>query len=472
MSRTDVDIGAVVGKGYGEFWRFQGRYRVCKGSRASKKSKTTALNIIYRMMQPRYALANTLVVRKTANTLRDSCFSDLKWATLRLGVGHLWAFTTSPLAAVYKPTGQQIFFRGLDDPLKLASISCPVGFICWAWLEECYEIDNEEDFDLIDDTIRGDMPEGYFKQLTLTFNPWTASSWLKRRFFDPPPSPDVLAITTTFRCNEWLDDADLQRFRQMEISNPTRFKVAGNGDWGIEGEAFFEEWRDDPEHYRDHRWTHVIDPFPIPPDWKIYRGFDFGYARPFAVGWFACDHDGRLYHFAELYGCTEIPNTGLKWMPDKIFAEIKRVEEEHPALQGKHIYGVADPSIWDASRGVSVAETAERAGVYFDPGDNHRIPGWMQMHYRFAFDANGIPMMYVFRTCRSFIRTIPSLLYDDVKPEDIDTDLEDHIADMTRYVCMARPINPPAPMPEPRRAWNPLEADDLTPYDPYAIYRR
>ena len=468
MSQINVDLAETVGGGYGAFWRFTGRYRVVKGSRASKKSKTTALNVIYRMMQ--YPLANTLVVRKTANTLRDSCFSDLKWACNRLKVSHLWSFNVSPLSATYKPTGQQVFFRGLDDPLKLASISCPVGVICWAWLEEAYEIDNEEDFDLIDDVIRGDVPPGYFKQITLTFNPWTASSWIKRRFFDTQ-SDDVLAMTTTYKCNEWLDEADLRRFEVMREQNPTRYKVAGLGEWGIDGEAFFEEWRDDEAHYKDHRWTHVIEPFEIPPDWKIYRGFDFGYARPFSVGWYACDHDGRLYRILELYGCTETPNTGLKWTPDKIFAEVKRIENEHRWLQGKHIYGVADPSIWDASRGVSVAETGERQGVYFDPGDNKRIAGWMQMHYRFQFDANGIPMLYVFRNCKAFIRTIPALLYDDVKPEDIDTDLEDHIADECRYVCMARPINPPAEPAAKPKAWDPLSTDEIY-YDPYGAYRR
>lgn len=459
-SRIEVNLAETVGKGYGAFWRFQGRYRVCKGSRASKKSKTTALNIIYRMMA--WPLANTLVVRKTANTLRDSCFSDLKWATIRLNVGHLWSFTTSPLGATYKPTGQQIFFRGLDDPLKLASISCPVGFICWAWIEEAYEIDSEADFDLIDDTIRGELPPGYFKQITLTFNPWSSSCWIKERFFDAAPDSDILAMTTTFRCNEWLDEADLRRFKLMEQNNPQRFQVAGNGEWGIDGEQFFEEWRDDPQHYKDGRYTHVIEPFEIPADWKIYRGFDFGYAKPFSVGWFACDHDGRLYHILELYGCTETANTGLKWTPDRIFAEIKRVETEHRWLRGKQIRGVADPSIWDASRGVSVAETAEKAGVYFEHGDNKRIPGWMQMHYRFTFDENGIPMLYVFRSCRSFIRTIPLLTYSETQPEDLDTNLEDHIADMTRYVCMSRPINPIAVQPKPPRGFDPLATEDIS----------
>ena len=149
----EIRLREIVGGGYDEFWRFRGRYRVVKGSRASKKSKTTALNLIYRMM--RWPGANTLVVRKTGNTLRDSCFADLKWAAARLGVAELWSFTTSPLGATYLPTGQQIFFRGLDDPLKLASISCAVGMLCWAWIEEAYEIEREADFDLVDDCIRG-----------------------------------------------------------------------------------------------------------------------------------------------------------------------------------------------------------------------------------------------------------------------------------------------------------------------------
>ena len=132
----------------------------------------------------------------------------------------------------------------------------------------------------------------------------------------------------------------------------------------------------------------------------------------------------------------------MKWEPNKIFREIKKVEEEHPYLKGKNITGVADPSIWDRSRGESVAEVADRHGVYFTPGDNKRIAGWMQVHYRMAFDDEGFAMLYVFNTCKGFIRTIPLLQYDEVKPEDLDTEGEDHIADEVRYMCMARPIQP------------------------------
>ena len=118
------------------------------------------------------------------------------------------------------------------------------------------------------------------------------------------------------------------------------------------------------------------------------------------------------------------------------------MEREHPLLAGREITGVADPAIWDAETGISFAETATKYGVYFTPGDHKRIPGWMQCHYRLAFDHNGYPQMYVFSTCRDFIRTIPTLMYDEHKPEDLDSDGEDHAADEWRYFCMSRPIRP------------------------------
>ena len=169
--KVDVKLPEVVGKGYKAFWNYKGRYRVCKGSRASKKSKTTALWYITNMMK--YPEANTLVVRKTYRTLHDSCFTELKWAIHRLQVDKFWDVKESPLELTYKPTGQKIYFRGLDDPLKVTSITVDVGNLCWMWIEEAYEIMSESDFDMLDESIRGQVPEGLFKQITLTFNPWT-----------------------------------------------------------------------------------------------------------------------------------------------------------------------------------------------------------------------------------------------------------------------------------------------------------
>ena len=258
-----VHLPEVVGKGYGTFWNFKGRYRVCKGSRASKKSKTTALNIIKRMMQ--YPEANTLVVRKVFRTLKDSCFTELKWAINRLGVSAYWEIKESPLEMTYKPTGQKIYFRGLDDPLKVTSITVEIGYLCWCWIEEAYEIMNEADFDMLDESIRGAIPEetGLFKQITLTFNPWNEKHWIRKRFFgeitgkdgqgnpiykfhDSWTSPDgqIFATTTNYLCNEWLDAADLKVFSAMKENNPRRYKVAGLGGWGIVDGLVYEKWQE------------------------------------------------------------------------------------------------------------------------------------------------------------------------------------------------------------------------------------
>ncbi|MBD5103462.1 MAG: PBSX family phage terminase large subunit [Ruminococcaceae bacterium] len=259
----------LVGKGYGTFWRWQGRYRVCKGSRASKKSKTTALWCIVNLMA--YPDANLLVVRKVFRTLKDSCFTELKWAINRLEVAQFWDIKESPLEMTYKPTGQKIYFRGLDDPLKVTSITVEHGFLCWCWIEEAYEIGNENDFNMLDESIRGAIPEetGLFKQITLTFNPWNEHHWIKKRFFDKQDS-ETLAMTTNYTCNEWLDEADKKVFDTMRENNPRRYRVAGLGEWGIVDGLVYENWEEkafDLEELR--RLPNVSSAF----------GLDFGYTN-------------------------------------------------------------------------------------------------------------------------------------------------------------------------------------------------
>ena len=265
-----LELSDYVGKGYGTFWNFKGRYRALKGSRASKKSKTAALWYIVNMMA--YPGANTLVVRKTFRTLKDSCFTELKWAVHRLEVDRFWFFKESPLEATYLPTGQKIYFRGLDDPLKVTSITVDVGCLCWMWIEEAYEITREKDFDMLDESIRGAVPEssGLFKQITLTFNPWNEHHWLKKRFFDAPPDPDILAMTTNYMCNEWLDESDLRLFERMKQENPRRYKVAGLGDWGIVEGVIFENWREEAFN---------IQEIASRPDVVSRFGLDFGYTN-------------------------------------------------------------------------------------------------------------------------------------------------------------------------------------------------
>ena len=208
----------------------------------------------------------------------------------------------------------------------------------------------------------------------------------------------------------------------------------------------FTEWRNDPAHYQDQRWTHVIAPFPIPKHWKIYRGFDFGFSKPFSVGWYAADEEGRLYRIKELYGCTGRPNEGLRIDPVEQARRIREVEQNDPQLRGRVIQGIADPAIFDESRGESIAAMMERGPnfLHWMPGDHTRLAGKMQFHYRLAFDGEGRPMFQVFDTCRHFLRTIPNLVYDESNVEDIDTRQEDHIYDECRYVLMEHPISRPA----------------------------
>lgn len=290
----------IIGKGYKSFWNFRGRYRVVKGSRASKKSKTTALWYIYHLMK--YPEANLLVVRKTFRTLKDSCFTDLKWAVHRWGVDHLWNFTLSPLEATYIPTGQKIYFRGLDDPLKVTSIAVDKGCLCWMWIEEAYEIMSESDFDMLDESIRGSTPEGIFKQITITLNPWNEHHWIKKRFFDSC-DPDTLALTTNYLCNEWLDKSDLAVFERMKVNNPRRYQVAGLGNWGIVEGLIYENWKEEAYTLITRKEAQEGRKGVIRDNLKTVCGLDFGYTNdPTAFVIALLDRDNsRLYIYDEFY---------------------------------------------------------------------------------------------------------------------------------------------------------------------------
>lgn len=284
----EVKLPEVIGKGYGEFWRFKGRYRVVKGSRASKKSSTTALNLIYRLMK--YPESNILVVRKTYRTLQDSCFAQLKWACNRLKVTDFFDFKVNPLEIVYKPTGQKILFRGLDDPLKVTSVTVDVGVLCFLWFEEAYEITSEDDFNMLDESIRGEVPKGLFKQITLSFNPWNERHWIKSRFFDVKDD-DILAMTTNYTCNEWLDDADKRVFERMKVQNPRRYQVAGLGNWGIVDGLVYENWEE-----KEFKIEDCIE-------CKTVAGLDFGYTNDptaFFIG-FLDEENKKLYVWDEIY---------------------------------------------------------------------------------------------------------------------------------------------------------------------------
>lgn len=281
----------VVGRGYGTFWRFKGRYRVVKGSRSSKKSVTTALWIIYNIIT--HPQANVLVIRKTYRTIKDSCYAQLKWAIHRLGVDACFLCKESPLEITYIQTGQKIFFRGLDDPLKVTSITVETGVLCWMWIEEAYEISKETDFDTLDESIRGALPQGLFKSVTLTFNPWNDRHWLKKRFFDKQDS-EVLAMTTNYTMNEFLDESDRKIFERMKVENPRRYNVAGLGEWGVVDGLVYENWEE-----KAFDWQQVS----AMQDVESAFGLDFGYTNdPTALFCGLISNNQKtLWVFDELY---------------------------------------------------------------------------------------------------------------------------------------------------------------------------
>ncbi len=286
------------------------------------------------------------------------------------------------------------------------------------------------------------------KRIYYTCNPGgPGHGYIKRLFIDRrvpagEDPADYEFIPARVTDNKALLKKQPDYLRQLEAL-PKKLRQAWlEGKWDIYEGQFFQEFTDDPAHYRDRKFTHVIEPFDIPREWRVYRSYDFGYAKPFSCAWWAVDFDGCIYRILELYGCTETPNEGVRWTPEKQFAKIREIEQTHPWLKGRHIDGVADPAIWDTSRGESIYETALAHRVYFTKGDNRRIPGWMQLHYRMAFDEEGYAQLYVFKGCRAFIRTIPELQFSDTDPEDLDTRQEDHVADESRYFCMSRPIRP------------------------------
>jgi len=306
---TKKNLPTLIGKGYKQFWNFKGRYRILKGGRGSKKSTTASFWYPYNMMKyyHKYGLKpNTLVIRRYYNTHRDSTFAQLKWSINRMGVSHLWKATKSPLELTYLPSGQKIMFRGLDDPQSITSITVEDGYLCWVWWEEAFQCTNEEDFNKVDMSIRGDMPEPLFKQHTLTFNPWSEKIWIKKRFFDKvggegvSEDGDILAITKNYDCNEFLGEDDIRIFEKMKEENPRRYSIEGLGEWGIAEGLVFENWQEldfNPEELK--RQLDRNDN----PKYRQLHGLDFGYTNdPTAfIALLADEKEKKIFIYDEVY---------------------------------------------------------------------------------------------------------------------------------------------------------------------------
>lgn len=439
------------------FFKAVAKYIAFGGARGGGKSWAVRWKAI--LLALKYAGIKIMIVRRSYPELRTNHIDEMRKMLPR----EVARYNDSK-KEMWFANGSVILFRyceGEKDMERYQGTEVDVLFV-----DEATQLE-EKVFQMLRACVRG--VNNFPKRIYLTCNPGgRGHGWVKRLFVDrafkegEDPSEYAPLIQALVTDNKALMDMQPDYLKQLDAL-PGKLKAAWRyGDWNIFEGQFFEDFVDKPEHYLDRQWTHVIEPFTPPKSWKLYRSYDWGYAKPFSCGWWAVDHDGRLYRILEYYGCVkDSPNEGLKLTTAEQFDEIARIEREHPWLAGRTIEGVADPSIWSEDGGVSTAEVAARKGVYFQPGDNKRIPGWMQVHYRLSFDGNGIPMMYVFKNCEAFIRTIPLLVYDEHKPEDLDTDGEDHCADEVRYMCMLNPINPPKAPAKPPKPYDPLDLEDL-----------
>ncbi len=301
--------------------------------------------------------------------------------------------------------------------------------------------------------------------MRLTGNPGgPGHQWVKARYIDPAPQGfevihdertglERVYIPSRVGDNRYLGSDYVQRLKA--VGSEALVKAWLDGDWSVIDGAFFDGWSYE---------KHVIRPVELPAEWLRFRSCDWGSAAPFSVGWWAVvgdDHslaDGRtlprgaLVRYREWYGASA-PNTGLKLTAEEVAKGIKAKEAGDVIT-----YGVLDPAAFAVDGGPSIAQMMAREGVVFRPADNKRVSqkgalsGWDQMRHRLKGDEDGRPMLYVFETCKDFIRTVPALQHDPDRPEDVDTDGEDHVADEARYGCMSRPY-----VPRKREAERPTE---------------
>ena len=465
------------------------RYVMYGGARAGGKS--WAIRTKAKIMALKYPGIKQMIVRKTYPELEANHIKQLRE---ELQTGHpekakRFASYNDAKKEITFPNGSQILFRYCDaekDVDRFQGTEVDILYI-----DESTQM-SQEQITKIDACVRG--VNNFPKRTYLTCNPGGKShAWHKRLFIDkrfegPEQPEDYVFIPARVTDNSALMAADPKYIETLRALPKRLRDMWLDGSWDVFAGQFFEEFRVDPEPdkclvagitaeeaKKQRRWVHVIDPidesYGVPPGWTIMRSYDFGYNKPFSLAWWAVDYDGVLYRILELYGCTGEPNEGVRWTPDEQFRRVREVEQTHPWLRGRKIHdGVADPAIWDASRGESIAETAERYGIYFDKGDHQRMAGWMQCHYRLQFDENGYARCYIFKNCDAFIRTIPLLLYDETHPEDLDTDGEDHVADEWRYLCMTRPVTPVLPVKQKTLVFDPLnqiKAGD----EKYSAYR-
>lgn len=412
------------------------KYVAFGGARGGGKSWSVRTKV--KLLAASFAGIKQMIMRRTYPELYANHIKPLL-SELPIGA---YKYNDSKKELVFA-NGSQVLFRYCNNDKDLLNYQGTETDILY--IDEATQF-TEEQFKILNACVRG--VNGFPKRTYLTCNAggighqWVKRLFISKQYRDDENPEEYNFIQSLVTDNKVLLATQPDYLKQLEALPPKLKEAWLYGNWDIFEGMFFEDFVDDIHHYDDHIRSHVINPFEIPDHWNIYRSFDWGYAKPFSCGWWAVDTDGVAYRILELYGCTKTPNEGVKWTPDKVFSEIHRIETEHRWLKGKKIIGVADPAIWDAQTGESLAERAAKHQVYFSKGDHERLAGWMQVHYRLAFDENGYAMMYIFSNCKAFIRTIPLLQFDDHNVEDLNTDGEDHVADEVRYFCMSRPIKP------------------------------
>lgn len=433
----------------------------------------------------KHAGITVMIVRKTYPELIANHVKPLK-GILMVGTPKAAAYYNESQKEMRFPNGSQILFRYCDtdkDLDRYQGTEVDVLFI-----DEATQF-SEYQLKVLVACVRG--VNSFPKRIYYTCNPsGQGMGYIKRLFIDRKfkageDPEDYSFIQSLVTDNKALLKAQPDYLKQLEALPPKLKEAWLNGRWDVFEGMYFEEFRDTPDPQAcydagisiedaqlEHRWTHVIEPFEIPTGWKIYRSYDWGYGKPFSVGWWAVDYDGCAYRILELYGCTQTPNEGVHWSNKQQMDKIQEIEREHRWLKGKTIQGVADPSIWDGSHGISCAEEADKHGIWFEKGINDRIAGWMQVHERLKFDEDGKAMMYFFSNCKAIIRCMPLMMYDEHKVEDLDTTLEDHCLDECRYFCMMRPIAPRMIKENTIPEYDPLNQYKKNERYDRAIYRR
>lgn len=468
-SEVELVLPAPHGK-QKQFMRDEHRYVGYGGARGGGKSWIVRVNALKLACQ--HPGIQQMIIRRSYPELYANHIKPF----LELLPREIYSYNDSKKNLRLK-NGSLIMFRYCANEKDLRNYQgteCDVMYI-----DEATQI-TEEMFRSLDACVRGvnDFP----KRMYLTCNPGgIGHGWFKRLFVDRKYSSKERAEEYSFiqagvRDNKALMKSQPDYIQQLEALPPKIRAAWLDGEWEVYEGQVFEDFRIEPDETAAReagcelsreelkaqgRWCHVIEPIDLSQGerrgWTIFRSYDYGFNKPFSCAWWAVDYDGVMYRILEMYGCTDNPNEGVRWTAEMQFKEIAKTEREHPWLKGKRIFGVADPAIWEASSGIPVAETAEKYGVYFDRGDNKRIPGWMQCHHRLQFDEQGYARMYVFENCKAFIRTIPLLIYDTTKVEDVDTRQEDHVADEWRYACMSRPVTPLRPRKERKILSDPLD---------------